>query len=129
MRLTIISLTASLLTAACSTAPDVNLEDRTLPYGCNDVVVVGSVQNGSFELARSPNDLLGHGWATATITVRKVVKGPLLPSVLPVRYFAHTYMRQNLDFMLVLKRTDGGGYEISTGQLMSLRPRLTDRCT
>lgn len=50
-----------------------------------------------------------------------------MPSVLPVRYFAHVSMREDRDFMLVLKRT-GTGFEITTGQLMSLRPRLSSRC-
>jgi hypothetical protein len=36
-------------------------------------------------------------------------------------------MREDRDFMLVLKRTDSG-FEIATGQLMSSRPRPARRC-
>jgi len=126
MRL-IFAASAVLLTAACATAPGASLEDRTLSYGCHDIVVVGSVRNGVYEPVKAENDVLGHGWISATLRVRKVVRGAEVPPVLPVKYFAHTYMRQDRDFMLVLAHTDTG-YEITTGQLMSLRPVLASRC-
>ena len=127
MRLRIIPASAMLLSAACATVPQASLEDRTLSYGCADIVVIGSVKNGSFEPVQSDNDILGHGWISATLHVQKVVRGAGLPAFLPVRYFAHTYLRQDRDFMLVLKRS-GTGYEIKTGQLMSVRPLLASHC-
>jgi hypothetical protein len=127
MRVRIIPISAVLLAAACASVPQASLEDRTLSYGCNDIVVVGSVRNGAFEHVQIDNDILGHGWISATLHVRKVVRGPRLPAALPVRYFAHTYMRQNQEFMLVLKHTDTG-YEIVTGQAMRLRPLLASLC-
>lgn len=127
MRLPILSVTASLLMAACATGQEASLEDRTLPFGCSDTVVVGRVENGTYEPVESENDLIGHGWISATLKVRKVVRGERVPPVLPVRYFAHTYMRQGRDFMLVLGRT-GAGYEIKIGQLMSVRPMLASSC-
>jgi hypothetical protein len=127
MRVRIIPVSAVLLTAACATVPQASLEDRTLSYGCNDIVVVASVRNGAFEHVQIANDILGHGWISATLHVRKVVRGPDLPAVLPVRYFAHTYMRQDRNFMLVLKHS-GSGYEIRTGQVMFLRPLLASHC-
>jgi len=128
MRHPILSLMVVLMTAACASRPQVSLEDRILPFGCNDIVVVGRVQNGSFELDKSEDDLIGHGWILATIKVRKVVKGADIPPILPVKYFAHTYMRQDSDFMLVLERAHSGVYEIKTGQLMRLRPKLASSC-
>jgi hypothetical protein len=122
-----VAVSAMLLTAACATAPQAGLEDRTLPYGCNDTVVVGSVKNGAYEPVKFENDILGHGWISATLYVRRVVRGTALPPVLPVKYFAHASMRQDQDFMLVLKHTRTG-YEITTGQLMSVRPLLASRC-
>jgi len=124
-----VSLTVSigLLTAACATVPQATLEDRTLSYGCNDAVVIGTVTNGAFAAVKANGDILGHGWVSATLRVRKVVRGARLPAVLPVRYFAHTYMRQDEPFMLVLKRVDAR-YEIETGQLMRLRPLLASHC-
>ncbi len=127
MRVAIITVSAMLLSAACATVPKASLEDRTLSYGCNDLVVVGSIMNGAYEPAPSDNDILRHRWISAAVHVRKVVRGAGLPAVLPVRYFAHTYMRQDRDFMLVLKHT-GIGYEVTTGQLMSVRPLLASAC-
>ena len=121
-------LMAVLLTAACTAGPRASLGDRTLAFGCNDVIVVGRIENGALQPATSQHDLLGHGWISATLKVRKVIRGSGVPSVLPAKYFAHTYMRQDRDFMLVLARTRDGGYEINTGQPMALRPRLADRC-
>jgi hypothetical protein len=83
--------------------------------------VVGTVANGAFAPVKSNVDILGHGWVLAKLHVLKVVRGERLPAVLPVRYFAHTYMQQDQPFMLVLKHV-GAGYEIETGQLMRLRP-------
>lgn len=116
-----------LLTVACAAGQEASLDDRTLPFGCSDTVVVGRVENGEFEHVEIENDLLGHGWISATLKVRRVVRGERVPPVLPVRYFAHTYMREDRDFMFVLGRTDAG-YEIKTGQLMSVRPLLATSC-
>jgi len=128
MRLSLLCLTATFLTTACASEPQASLEDRTLPFGCNDIVVVGSVENKSYETVKSEDDILGHGWISATLKVREIVKGARVPPILPVKYFAHNYMRQDRDFMLVLTRTESGEYEIKTGQIASLRPRLASRC-
>ena len=120
-------VTVAFLTAGCATVPQASLEDRTLSYGCKDTVVVGTVTNGAFQPVEATDDILGHGWASATLHVRKIVRGERLPSVLPVRYFAHTYMRQDQEFMLVLAHV-GAGYEIKTGQLMRVRPLLASHC-
>ena len=127
MRSAFFTIAISLLSAGCATVPQASLEDRTLSYGCNDTVVVGTVTNGSFTPVEASGDILGHGWVSATLHVRKVVRGERLPAVQPLRYFAHTYMRQDQPFMLVLKHT-AAGYEITTGQLMRLRPLLASHC-
>lgn len=128
MRLSLLSAAILLTTAGCATAPLASLADRTLPFGCADSVVVGTVHSVAYQPVERDNDLPGHGWISAILNVRNVVRGSALPTPLPVRYFAHTYMRQDRDFMLVLKHTSAG-YEISTGQLVSLSPRLADHCS
>ena len=127
MRTSIIAISVVLLTAARVAVPQASVEDRTLSYGCSDIVVVGSVKNGAFEHVQSDNDILGHGWISGTLHVRKVVRGAHVPALLPIRYFAHTYMREDRDFMLVLSHTDTG-YEITTAQLMWFRPLLASHC-
>lgn len=127
MRPSVVALTAMLLTAACATMTQASLENRTLSYGCSDIVAVGRVENGTYEHIQSEDDLLGRGSIEATLHVRKVVRGASLPAVVPVRYVAHSFMREDRDFMLVLRRS-GSGLEITSGQLMSLRPLLASRC-
>jgi hypothetical protein len=127
MRRALVALTITYLTVGCATVPQASLKDRTLSYGCSDTVVIGTVANGAFELVEAHDDILGHGWASATLHVRKIVRGERLPAVLPIRYFAHTYMRQDQEFMLVLKHV-GADYEIKSGQLMRVRPLLASHC-
>jgi hypothetical protein len=127
MRLSVLSVTIMMLIAGCAAASPVSLEDRTLSFGCDDIVVVGSIVNGAYQPTEADNDVIGHGWISATVKVRHVIRGTRIPSVVPVKYFAHAYMREGQDFMLVLERADAG-YEIATGQLMSLHPRLASRC-
>lgn len=127
MRLSI-SLSAFLLSlSACTTTSHVPLENRTLPFGCNDVVVIGRVTTGAYQHAASQEDVIGHGWYSATIAVRSTVRGARLPSVLRVRYFSHARFRDDLPFMFVLSPTSTG-YQIATAQLMSLHPRLARSC-
>jgi hypothetical protein len=107
--------------------PDASIEDRTVPFRCNDTAVIATVESHSITPIESKDDLIGHGWVTATLKVKTVVKGPNVPRVLPVKYYAHTYMRHDRDFMLVLHQTDQG-WVITNGQLMSAQPLLADRC-
>lgn len=129
MHRTIIALTAVAITSACSTVSPVPIEDRTLSYGCSDAVAVGRLDNGAYETrSGSADDLIGYGRFAATLNVRRVVSGASLPATLPVRYFAHTYMRDDRDFMFVLTPVDGG-FEIASAQLMSVRPRAVRDCS
>jgi hypothetical protein len=119
----------TILSAACCAAPpQATSEDQSVSFGCNDIVVVARVKNEAEEPSKSENDLLGHSWFSASLNVKRVVKGVDVPGVLPVRYYSHAAFREDLDFMLVLKRTDRG-YEVTAGQLMWLRPHLAHRCT
>jgi integration host factor subunit beta len=128
MRLSAVTASGLLLISACAAMPQASLENRTLAYGCSDIVAVGSVTNRAYEPVGNNGDLIGHGWISATLHVRRTIRGATLPAALPVRYLAHTNMRQDRDFMLVLKR-GGAGYEIAAGQLMSARPLLASHCS
>ena len=119
---------AALFLCSCATAPQVRNGDRRLSFGCGDVVVVASIRHEAEEPAKSNDDLLGHSWFTATLNVKRVLRGREIPSKLRARYYAHASFRQDLDFMLVLKRTERG-YEVTTGQLMWLRPFLASHCS
>jgi hypothetical protein len=124
----ILLLNLSLVPAACATLPVMSKEDRTLAFGCSDIVVIGRLKNGDYERVEIEGDLIGHGWISAELTVRKTLRGKPPRSVLPVGYFAHTYMRDDRDFMFVLREAEDGTYSIETAQLMSANPRLASHC-
>ena len=128
MRLTLLCLVPEIVIGACTTEPRPSLHERTLRFSCGDVVAIGRVKNSAFQPGSSADEVLGHGWMSATLSVRRVVRGADLPPALPIRYFAHTYMRENRDFMFVLKPVGGGAYEVETGQLVSMKPLLPHRC-
>ncbi len=92
-------------------------------------MVVGRVQNGGWHHVDDPDDILGHGWVDARLSVRQVVRGSINGRTVPVRYLAHTYMRDDRDFMLVLSRQPDGSLVIDTGQLMSAHPKLAAECS
>lgn len=127
MRRTIIALSAAAVASGCATVFSENVEDRTLSYGCSEIVAIGRLENGAYEASHSADDLIGHGWTNATLHVRRVVSGGAVPTILPVRYWAHTYMRDDRDFMFVLTPVDQG-FEIATAHLMSARPRAVRDC-
>ncbi|MDQ0250505.1 hypothetical protein J2W22_002569 [Sphingomonas kyeonggiensis] len=116
--------------AAVPGAPEqAGAQDHALAYGCDDIVVVGRLKNGGWGHVEIADDLLGHGWASATLKVRKRVYGAPGASVIPVRYFEHAYLREDRDFLFVLTKADGGTYEVVGKKLMSARPRLAMSCT
>lgn len=115
--------------AGCATPEEIDLESRQLPYRCDDVVVVGRLVNDGVEPgAYDPDDLIGHGWFAATVKVRTTVHGARQPSHLPIRYFGHTYLREDADFMFVLEKHDDGPMQLATAQLMRYRPILAEPC-
>lgn len=101
---------------------------EALSYRCDDVVVIGRLQNLSYTHEEIEDEKIGHGWMMAHLTVRKVVRRTPGKSVLRVRYFGHTYMRQDRDFMFVLRPAEEG-FTIANARLMSGRPRLSPQCS
>jgi hypothetical protein len=125
MRLAFATLTIASLTAAA--VAHASSDDRSLPYGCSDTVVLATVGDGTHEPVDSTGNLLGNGWFSAPLNVRETVRGEPLPAVLPVRYFAHTPIQETQEFILVLKLT-ASGYEIQDGELMREQPVLASNC-
>lgn len=123
-----ISIPILLCLAACSTINASSESDRTLTFACGETVVVGTLSNkAAYETVPIEGDLIGHGWMEANLRVRRNVHGDQLSGDVPVRYFAHTYMRKDKMFMFVLSRNDVG-YKIETAQLMSGKPQPISDC-
>lgn len=117
-----------LILVGCATVSPVADEDRLLPLGCDDIVLIGRLKNGDYNPINDEADIIGHGWISATLQVRRVVGGAKVPSVVPVRYLAHTYLRDDREFMFVAARATGGVYVIKTVQLTSVHPKLASNC-
>lgn len=122
------ALALGLLATGCTTVSSVADEDRVVPFQCQDVVLVGRLKNGDFEHLDMDGDILGHGWINAQLRVRRCLTGPPVPPVVPVRYFAHTYLRERREFMFVVQSADEGHYIIKTARLMADHPRLASHC-
>jgi hypothetical protein len=119
----------SLACTSCATIDDTAEEDRTLTFDCNDIVVIGRLNNNrDYEHVEIDGDILGHGWMTGAISVHRPVAGPAVEKKVPVRYFGHTYLREDRTFMFVLSPTDDGIYHLSDQRLMSDQPRPTSEC-
>jgi hypothetical protein len=121
-------LAIALVAGSCATTSPVANQDRSLSFGCDDLVVVGRVKNGDYHHVEIEDDILGHGWISGTLRVRRTIRGTAVPRAVPVRYFAHTYMREDRDFMFVANRADDGAYEIKAAEPMSGRPYPAPNC-
>jgi integration host factor subunit beta len=86
-------------------------------YKCKELVVIGRLKNLGYEHVEMENDLIGHGWMTARVKVRQVLTGRVRERLVPVRYFGHTYYREDEDFLLVLAPIKGG-YQITSARLL-----------
>lgn len=131
MKRVVILLATSLMVSACATDGSVEPEQLRLGYGCSDIVVLGALVNT--EAGPTDNiegDLLGHGWFSAEIHVRRLLIGSGVPGRFQVRYFGHAQMREDREFILVAALADDRkAYVIRRASLASDRPRLEPRCS
>ena len=125
-------LFACLLTvtpASQAQVDDTSPTEGVLEYHCSDTIVVGRVESGGYEPIPDEEDRLGHGVITATITIRRVVRGQELPKIVSANYASHASLRHDRDFMLTLHKDPDGSMWITGAQLMSVRPKLAAECT
>ncbi len=103
--------------------------DDILAFGCNDLVVIGRVRNFDYTHVDIEGDILGHGWITGRIKLRKVLRGRAADRIVKVRYLSHAQMREDRDFVFVL-RPDEDVYIIKAAKLIEAgrRPKLANRC-
>ena len=104
------ALFAALTLAACASVD----RQRT-----NDVTVSGRIENQSYETIVNPDDLLGHGWITANMTVERVYAGHLAERNIIIRYLAHTYHYGSDPVRLKLRKRPDGSF------VVCMKPRET----
>lgn len=123
-------LGALMVAPLCATVTDAKSPERDdIEYGCKDLVVVGRLVKQDYQHVEIEDDILGHGWVTADVKVDNVVFGHTLARKLPVRYFAHTYMREDRDFVFVLRPAENGRHLVRTADLVENDRKLANHCS
>jgi hypothetical protein len=78
-----------------------------------DVIAVGRLKKQNSDLVEpDPEDMIGHGWFTATFHVAHTESGRLPAKVVRVRYFGHTFLREDIKFRFHLRPSGSGDYFI-----------------
>ena len=97
---------------ACSSVADFGpRQGSTIPQG--DVVAIGRLENLESEpISFDPEDLLGHGWFSGKFHVSRVESGNLTDKIVAVRYFGHTWLREDNTFRFRLRRSESGSFLI-----------------
>ena len=105
-------LSALLLVIGCTSVADWGPPpDFSIPS--NDVIAIGKLKNLASEPGQvDPDDLLGHGWFSADFHISRIEAGKLANKVIPVRYFGHTWLSEDMEFRFRLRSTESGGYII-----------------
>ena len=75
-----------------------------------DLEVVGRLRNLRWEHVDDPEDLLGHGWATAEFRISRVLRGRAPSRLITIRYFGHTYLTDRHPIRLRLRANGNGIY-------------------
>lgn len=112
------------LTTACASG---SVDQTSLAYTCGDIVVRGTLttlDSGPTESVEG--DILGHGWFSAELYVRRSLVGSGGGSRLKVRYFSHAAIRAGREFVFVLMPGDDGGYAIR--RFAATSTRLENEC-
>ena len=101
----------AILLCSCATT-----KPQSMP---GELVVLGRLENLNAEpTVVNPDDILGPGWFNARLHISRVVRGRVASSVIPVRYFGHTYLSERQRHLLKLYRDKDGTYFVcaSPGQ-------------
>lgn len=103
-------LGALLTLSACATAVDYG-PDLSAVIAAEDLVVTGRLTNQRVDMSTfDPDALIGYGWFYADFDITRVEKGATGKVIVPVRYFAHTYLRSDVDFRVHLRPSGEGDY-------------------
>lgn len=77
-----------------------------------DLIVIGKLANQDYQSVGISDDLIGHGWITADLRVRQALQGKPQSQVLRIKYFAHTYVREDKCVKVHLRLTADGSYSV-----------------
>ena len=76
---------------------------------CGDIAVFGTLHNNDdYQSAEIPDDVIGHGFMTARVKIRRVIFGKVAGRWITISYFGHTYYRDGITSTFVLRPLPDG---------------------
>lgn len=125
----ILTRTSILLALAVGGCTTVNIDGppTKLSYGCDDFVLVGRILTMGGTTLSEPEASLPN-WRsewTLQVQVKQVVRGTELRRVVPARGISHGQIRDDQDFLIVLRPGEDGSYFVVTAALWQERPYPT----
>jgi len=103
-----------------------------IEYECGSLVVIGRMTDQNFTHLPNPDDIIGHGRIDFDLKVHQVLRGKETRKTIPARSVAHSYARESIDFLFVLKPAADGRYDVVSGRVLApgqAQPRLALHCT
>jgi len=116
---------------ACATL-ETGERPNVLPYRCNDLVVIGRVTTLSSD--NIPESDFIPNWENRyqlRVHIKRVIRGSEPRSIVPAIGVSHGQIRDDLDFLAVLKPIEAGTYSLETASVWDVRPRprLVEPCS
>lgn len=103
-----------------------------LQYGCNELVVIGRIatRGGTSIPDADPLPNWRSEWQLL-VKIKRVIRGVEPRSVVPATGVSHAQIRDDRDFLAVLRPIEGGAYILETAALWDdgPHPRLIEPCS
>jgi hypothetical protein len=110
MRLLSLSIAALLIALLTPIAK----ADDEVAFGCQDLVVVGTIRSLTWTPINDPDDLLGHGLWSTEIRIERVLRGAERRHRVYATVISHAQIREDTNFLIVLSELGGPGYVIES---------------
>lgn len=119
------------LLGGCATV-DTGEPANELAYGCKDLVVIGRIATLSGTSIPDADPL--PNWRSEwqlQVKIKRVIRGSERRLVVPAVGLSHAQIRDDRDFLAVLRPIEGGAYSLETAALWydGPRPRLIEPCS
>ncbi|MBP7135067.1 MAG: hypothetical protein KBA57_01770 [Sphingomonadaceae bacterium] len=102
-----------------------------LEYACGDLAVIGRIRTVDEKvIAGSQADFLPH-WRSEfslQIQIRRIIRGMEHRRFVPASIISHAQIRDDRDFLIVLRPNGLDGYTLQTASLWKGRSKLKEPC-
>ena len=119
----------ALASAAASSSVVAGSPGPELAYSCGDLVLIGRIRDQTFTPIEDARDLIGHGRIDMVIDVKRTLRGKSSKPSLLAAATAHTFVREDRDFLFVVRSASDGRYQVRQLWPSERLPRLAERCS